>query len=210
MPGSESDEGRDAIELLLERALFDRRRQLESEQPMLKRKRSPIENEDNLDLPDDFSDKDSRSHSTDNEKSSDSGNGIQTISVQERIFQPRRSNALQVDGIGPSGKCSSYALSKNPRCVQRTEKAYIDALRARLDANPTKSREVLISAERKLENDRLEVQLNTYMNAINSIPPKYEKCQNCEKEFDATWNDYESCNWHPGEYIHCLKTFGSD
>lgn len=30
MPGSESDEGRDAIELLLERALVDRKRQLES------------------------------------------------------------------------------------------------------------------------------------------------------------------------------------
>jgi len=38
----------------------------------------PIENEDNLDLPDEVSDKDSRSHLT-NEKSSDSGNGIQTI-----------------------------------------------------------------------------------------------------------------------------------
>jgi len=69
---------------------------------------------------------------------------------------------------------------------------------------------VLISAEKKLENDKLEVQFDTYMKAMDSIPPKYETCQNCEKKFDATWNDYERCNWHPGEYIHCLKTFGSD
>jgi len=53
-------------------------------------------------------------------------------------------------------------------------------------ASLIKSRELLISAVRKLENDGLEVQFNTYMKAMNSIAPKYEQCQNCKKKFDGT------------------------
>lgn len=138
---NEADEGRDAIELLLDRALVDRRRQLESGDPMLKRKRSPIENEEDFEVLDEVSDKGSESQSTNDEKSSDSSNGIQKYFVQEHICQPRRSNAWQVDETGLSGKCSSYAYSRNPHCVQRTDKVYIEPLRARLDVNPSMPRE---------------------------------------------------------------------
>lgn len=204
-PLDENDEARDdefeeeetdAIKLLLERALEHRQRQLRTRQPNSDQKRSPSSR--------------GSSESNTGESSSDASSeakptvpkaAYQTL-INGRICpeqQTPKPKGLAVDDIGPSGKCSSYAYSKNPHCAQRTDKAYIDAIRKKLDKNPQRSRQELINAEKKLEKDRWEMEFEASMRVLNSLPRRNEKCQHCKEIFDATWNDYESCTWHPGK-----------
>lgn len=183
----ERREDPDHIEVLLEQAL-------EARKTLISSKAYRIERERHFD---ELDEREARENQAGSDHASQSScDDFQIVPTESSDLWG--SKGLAVDDIGPSGRCSSYSYSKNPRCVTRTDKAYLDQLRAKLDADPSRSREPLISAERKLEKDRLEFAFCESMRAIESIPARYEKCQNCKEDFDVNWNDYESCTWHPG------------
>ncbi|KAL9612604.1 MAG: hypothetical protein Q9167_002810 [Letrouitia subvulpina] len=182
----------DEIQLLLQQALDDRKKYIASRQYKVDRRRCfdkmEEEGKGSVNL--------SESENDISDADDDAWEGLEAYNVAQHY------NTLPVDDIGPSGKCSSYSYSKNPYCAQRTDKAYIDDLRAKAAAHPSRSRGALISAEKKLEKDTAEVALWSAMKAIENIPARMRKCQHCKEKFDANWNDYESCVWYSGRLNH--------
>ena len=201
---AKSNPGNDAVQRLLQPAPDDRKSM--SRNGELRWRHQTLEEEDNSSA---------RSHEDDRSSrcgaSSCGGDETDIEAEDARNASGARltwgTSALNVDDIGPSGKCSSYAYSQNPRCAQRTDKAYIDALRAQLSNNPTQSNQRLINAEKKLKKDRAEAAFGQYMIAMESAPSKYEKCQNCNKKYADKWNDYESCDWRTGKAAPCYGRF---
>ena len=125
------------------------------------------------------------------------------VHIENSIDTPYHS--LRVDDIGPSGKCSSFSWRVNPDCSQRTDKPYLDGLRAMFAANPSYSSQKLTNAERKLKKD--EKLLYNYV--VRRLGPRLKRstypqtCRTCGKNFNAWRNDRlghraYGCDYHPG------------